>query len=135
MAASKYDFSIEQGSSFRLAIIYKDKNQSIVDITGWCARLIWTTNTGAAQVFSTQNTDNSLYNFSINGPEGKITLLFPATVTNMFNFATAKYDLELISTEELYVGGGKQTSRLLYGTVSINKRHSGSDSIIECSNQ
>jgi hypothetical protein len=132
MSASKYDFTIDQGSSFRLAIIYKDKNKKIVDITGWCARLVWTTNAGINQVFTTQNTDPTLYNFYIDGPNGKITLLFPATVTNMFNFATAKYDLELISVDDLYEGGGKQTTRLLYGMVNINKRYSRSDNVVGC---
>lgn len=38
MAASKYDFSIEQGTSFRLAITYKDKDKNPIDITNYCAR-------------------------------------------------------------------------------------------------
>lgn len=135
MAASKYDFPIEQGTSFRLAIIYKDKDGNIVDITGWCARLVWKTNNGTIQTFSTENTDLSLYNFSINGPEGKLTLLLPASTTNNFTFLTAKYDLELISDEDLYIGGGKQTTRLLNGTVSIISRYSKTDTNIGCSNE
>ena len=33
MSAVLYDFNIEQGTSFRLAIVYKDKQGKIVDIT------------------------------------------------------------------------------------------------------
>lgn len=77
MSASKYDFSIEQGSSFRLAIVYKDKNKNIVDISNWCAKLTWHTDSGITQIFTTENNDPNLYSFSIDGPNGKITLLLP----------------------------------------------------------
>lgn len=132
MAASKYDFSIEQGSSFRLSLIYKDKNSEIVDITNWCARLIWTTNNNVTQIFTTENNDPSLYSFDIDGPNGKITLLLPASITNGFNFSTAKYDLELRSDDDLYAGGGKQTTRILYGMVSILPRFSRASGLLEC---
>lgn len=124
MAASKYDFVIEQGSSFRLAIVYKDKNKNIVDISNWCAKLVWKTDAGATQIFTTENNDNSLYNFSIDGPSGKITLLLPANTTGSFGFHSAKYDMHLESDDELYPGGGKQVTRILYGSIGIVKRNS-----------
>lgn len=132
MAASKYDFPIEQGSSFRLAIVYKDKDGNIVDITDWCARLTWKTNTGVVQIFNSDNSDTSAYNFMIDGPEGKLTLLLPASTTNNFNFISAKYDLELVSDEDLYDGGGKYSSRILYGTVTLVKRFSQHANQLEC---
>jgi hypothetical protein len=105
MSAQKYDFPIEQGTSFRLALTYKDKDGNIVDLTDWCARLIWQTNTGVTQVFTTENTDLSLYSFTIDGSNGKLIFLLPASITNSFNFSLAKYDLELRSPEDLYEGG------------------------------
>jgi len=132
MSASKYDFNIEQGSSFRLAIVYKDKDNNIVDITDWCARLTWKTNTGLTQIFNSDNLDTSSYSFVIDGPEGKLTLLLPSSTTNNFNFSMAKYDLELSSDEDLYAGGGKYTTRILYGTVSIVKRFSQYSDKLEC---
>lgn len=132
MAASKYDFSIEQGSSFKLSLIYKDKNKNVIDITNWCARLTWKTESGSVQVFTTENTDNSLYNFSIDGPNGKLTLLFPATTTNSLNFHSAKYDLELQSPDTLYSGGGNYTVRLLYGSINLIKRFSQSNQNVSC---
>lgn len=132
MAASKYDFSIEQGTSFRIALTYKDDKKNPIDITGYCSRLIWTTNTGQTQVFSTENTDPSLYRFTIGGVDGKITLMLPATITNTFDFSLARYDLELRSDTDIYTGGGKEISRLLYGTVTIIKRNSKIISEIDC---
>lgn len=132
MAASKYDFPIEQGSSFKLSLVYKDSDDNVVDLTGWCSRLIWVTNTGATQVFTTENVDDTSYNFTIDGTNGKIILLIPANTTNLFNFFGAKYDLELQSPEELYAGGGKYTIRLLYGDIEIVKRYTRSGTALEC---
>lgn len=132
MAASKYDFSIEQGSSFKLSLVYKDDNNNPIDLTNWCARLTWKTNTNTTQTFSTENIDYSVYKFIIEANIGKITLLIPATTTNSFSFNTAKYDLELQSDDDLYTGGGKSIIRLLYGTVTIVKRFSQSTTLLDC---
>jgi hypothetical protein len=132
MAASKYDFSIEQGSSFRMNLVYKDDNGNTINLTDWCARLTWVTNRNITQVFNSTNLDYSLYKFSIVGNEGKISLLIPADTTNSFNFNTAKYDLELQSPDDLYSGGGKYITRLLYGVLTINKRFSKSDNSLDC---
>ena len=109
MAASKYDFAIEQGTSFKISLVYKDASGVPVDITDWCARLTWKTNLNATQVFHSDNTDHSVYN-------------------------TAKYDLELQSPDELYAnGGGKYVTRILFGTVSIIKRFSQTTEALDCS--
>lgn len=57
MAASKYDFDIEQGSSFKLSLVYKDSSKNVVNLTGWCARLVWTTSSNTTKIFSTTNQD------------------------------------------------------------------------------
>jgi hypothetical protein len=132
MAASKYDFSIEQGTSFKLSLIYKDSERNPINLTNWCARLVWKTNTNTTQVFSSDNTDHSIYKFDIDDSNGKLTLMFPAGTTNGFNFTTAKYDLELKSPDELYGGGGRYTTRILFGTVNIVKRFSQNNTNLEC---
>lgn len=132
MAASKHDFNIEQGSSFKMSLVYKDNNGNAIDLTGWCARLIWKTNTNSTQTFSTENVDYSLYKFNIEPSIGKINLWIPASTTNSFNFNIAKYDIELKSADDLYTGGGKSVIRLLYGTITIVKRYSQSISLLEC---
>lgn len=132
MPASQYNFAIEQGSSFRMNLIYRDDNGDVIDLTNWCARLTWTTNKNTTQTFSTTNLDYSIYKFTIIGNEGKISLLIPADTTNNFDFNTAKYDLELQSPDDLYAGGGKFTTRILYGVITIDKRFSKSDSALDC---
>lgn len=132
MAASKYDFTIEQGTSFKISLIYKDNGGNPIDLTGWCARLIWKTNTNITQTFSSDNIDYNVYKFTIDDIEGKLTLMIPSSTTNSFNFNTAKYDLELQSPDDLYAGGGKYTTRLLFGTVNILKRFSQSQQPLNC---
>lgn len=134
MSAQKYDFSIEQGSSFRFSILYKDSDGNVVDLTNYCARLTWTANNGVVYTFSTFNTDYSKYKFSIDGPNGQILLLLPATMTNNFDFNIAKYDLEIQSPNDLYTGGGKQILRLLYGIITFTKRYSLTPTPLDCTN-
>lgn len=132
MAAEKYDFTIEQGSSFKLSLIYKDSNGNPVDLTDWCARLIWRTNTSSTQTFISTNIDFNVYKFTIEPLIGKLTLLIPANTTNSFDFQTARYDLELSSNEDLYSGGGKYVVRLLYGGITLAKRFSQFTTPLEC---
>lgn len=132
MSAAQYDFSIEQGSSFRLSLVYKDSNGVAIDITNWCARLIWKTNSNLTQTYSSGNLDVSNYKFTIDGPNGKLLLEFPATTTNGFDFTSAKYDLELQSDNDFYSGGGKYTIKLLFGNASIVKRYSKSTTVLGC---
>jgi hypothetical protein len=133
MSAKLYDFSIEQGTSFRLSLIYKDSNGDVIDLTNYCARLTMKTGNNEYKTFSSLNTNFSEYKFTIDGPQGTITLLIPATTTNNYNFNSAKYDLELQSDQDLYSGGGKLTIRVLYGTITIVKRFSQSSIILDCS--
>jgi len=132
MPASKYDFTIEQGTSFKLSLVYKDSQGNPIDLTNWCARLIWTNSDGITQSFITTNTDFSVYKFTIEPNNGRLLLMIPPETTNTFNFNRAKYDLELQSDENFYSGSGKDIIRLLYGTITIHQRYSDSDEILEC---
>lgn len=132
MPATKYDFNIEQGTSFRLSLVYKDSNGSPIDLTNWCARLVWKTDSNVTQSFITTNTDYSIYKFSIDPTLGKLTLLIPPETTNGFNFSRARYDLELQSDYDIYTGGGKSVIRLLYGNIVLIKRYSNTDELLEC---
>jgi hypothetical protein len=132
MAAKQYDFSIEQGSSFRLSLTYKDENKNIIDLTGYCARLILKVGGSEYKTFTTLNADYSEYKFVIDEAQGTLTLLIPASATNGYTFTSAKYDLELQSPQDLYAGGGKYTIRVLYGTISIIKRFSQSTTLLDC---
>lgn len=132
MAASEHNFYIDQGSSFTLVLTNKDNDGNIIDLTNNCARLTMTTSKGDTYIFDTENTDYTKYKFLVEGSLGKITLLIPASETNTYTFDNAKYDLELQSPNDHYVGGGKYIERILYGIISINKRFSKYPIALDC---
>lgn len=131
MPASQYDFSIEQGSSFTLSLVYKNSNNQPIDLTGYSVKLIWKTNTGQLQVFTTENINLNVYSLKINENPGSIILRIPNYTTDLFRFKTAKYDLEIHSDTDFYnennIIGGKYVTRLLFGNISIIKRYSNPD--------
>jgi hypothetical protein len=130
MAASKYDFAIEQGSSFKISMVFKNSDGSLMDLSGWTARLMWKTNTNKTYIFTTTNLDYSVYKFFLDEESSNMVLLIPADTTETFNFSSAKYDLELQSPDNLYSPeGGNYNFRALYGVININKRFSKLDCI------
>jgi len=132
MSAARYDFSIEQGSSFTLTIVYKDANEEVVDLTDWCARMLLKANDGTLYDYPSEGADNSIYSFDIDGPNGKLTFLLSADTSNTYDFTTAKYDLELTSPNDFYLSGGKLTTRILYGDITIIKRYSQTNNNLVC---
>jgi hypothetical protein len=134
MGASEYNFSIEKGTSFLLTLRYKNANGQIVDITDYCARIVMTTDLNTVLTFSTDNVNLADYNFVIDGPQGLISWMLPAATTETFNFHLANYDFELQSPNEIYPGGGKDISRIIFGTLNIIERHSELNTILDCNN-
>lgn len=132
MSAQQYNFPIEQGSSFELTITYSDSDGNPVDLTGWCARIVILRDDDNIDTFVTTNTDPLLYKFSIDAINGKLFLQIPPSVTNSYSYGVGKYDLELENDEEIYVGGGKDIRRLLYGDITILKRYSETSNLLDC---
>jgi hypothetical protein len=132
MSASKYDFSIEQGSSFQMSLVHKDDSGNPINIAGWCGRLVLKAGSNTVYTFVTNNTNYSEYRFTIDAAAGKLTLMLPALTTNSFNFNQGKYDLELQMPEALYIGGGQKIIRVLYGTITMIKRFSQTSDQLSC---
>jgi hypothetical protein len=122
MAAGLYNFSIEQGTSFGLSIVYANTSGVPINLSAFsCARMQWNTSSDEVKVFTTNNINSGLYHFSFGSPlsSGIINFKVPASVTAGYSFLSAAYDIELETTSEFYAGGGPQVIRLLQGTVSI----------------
>jgi hypothetical protein len=132
MSAVQYDFSIEQGSSYKLKIKYKDNKNKVVPLDDYCARLTILTNNQIVKVFSTTDAANEDYKFYIDEPNGMVILLLSAHYTNSLDFTSAKYDLEMQSPRDLYAEGGKYTFRILYGNISIIKRFTKTNNMLDC---
>lgn len=122
MSAGQYDFTIEQGTSYGMSIVYADSGNVPIDLSGFsCARMQWNTNIDTVYQYTTNNTNSGLYLFEFDTPlsSGIINFKIPASITAGYNFTSANYDLELESVSEFYPGGGPQVIRLLEGTITV----------------
>ena len=126
MAAGKYNFIIEQGTTVDFEIQYKDSNNTPVDLTGYSGRMMIRSNfadsspapTTYLTLSSSLNPDGTGLNFSGSSgttppTSGSIGVFISATTSSLFTFARAKYDLEIVS--------GSTVVRLLEGTITLSK--------------
>lgn len=124
MAAGKYNFTIEQGTTVRLELQYKDASGSAINLSGYSGRMqIKSDFADNAPVTyltlsSSLNADGTGLNFSgsagTNPPaSGTIGLLISAETSSLLNFDTAFYDLELTT--------GSIVTRLLQGTIKLSR--------------
>lgn len=124
MAAGKYNFTIEQGTTFKLELAYKDSSGSAIDLTGYSGRMqirpdyADNTNTSYIYLSSSLNVDGTGLNFSgssgLNPPaSGTIGVYISAPTSSKLNFDTAFYDLELESSGIV--------TRLLQGTIKLSR--------------
>ena len=117
MPAVNYNFIIEQGSDFEINFQYNDENNNPVDLSNSqnsCVVLQMIPNSGvdATTSFSTtaQASDYSL----IGSDKGLITLQLDNSLTKLYSFDNAVYDLDLIQ--------GTKVTRLVSGAITIQKR-------------
>lgn len=124
MAAGKYSFVIEQGSTLRLEVQYKDANNTPINLGGYSAKMQLrsdyadnnpTTYITLSSSLAPDGTGLNLSGSTGNKPlsSGSIGIVISAVSTSLFTFDTAKYDLELSS--------GSVVTRLLEGTVKLSK--------------
>lgn len=127
MPAGRYNFLIEQGSTFQLNLQYKDSNGDPVDLTGFYGRMqirpTVSSNTVYLTLSSSLNPDGTGLNFSGSNNDqppqsGSIGIYIASCTSSLLNFdGQAYYDLEI------YTGSGACpiTTRLIEGQVQISK--------------
>ena len=124
MPAGKYALLIEQGATLKLDLAYKDSNNAAIDLRGYSGKLQIKNNyadsatTTYLTLSSSLNADGTGINFSgssnsIPPVSGTIGIIISAATSSLLTFDTAYYDLEITS--------GSVVTRLLQGTVQINK--------------
>ena len=129
MAAGKYSFVIEQGTTVNFEVAYKDSNGSPVDLTDYSGRMQIASDyasnasrTVYITLSSSLNPDGTGLNFGgshgVNPPaSGTIGVYISSCTSSLFNFNTARYDLEIYSGSSCPF-----TVRLLEGQVSISNQ-------------
>lgn len=124
MPAGKYALLIEQGATLKLDLAYKDSNNAAINLSGYSGKLQIKDNyadsatTTYLTLSSSLNADGTGINFSgssnsISPVSGTIGIVISAVSSSVLTFDTAYYDLEITS--------GSIVTRLLQGTVKINK--------------
>jgi hypothetical protein len=127
MPAGRYNFTIEQGSTFTLNLQYNDSNGDPVDLTGYYGRMqirpTVSSNTVYLTLSSSLNSDGTGLNFSgSNGnlppSSGSIGIYIASCTSSMLSFdGLAYYDLEIYSGS----GACPLAVRLIEGQVQLNK--------------
>lgn len=111
MAAVKYNFEIEQGTTFTKPMVWKS-NGVVVNLTGYTARMQIRSSIASDQVLLELTTEND--RIVITPLTGTITLKLDADTTAEIDWIKGVYDLEAVSADD-------KVTRLLRGTVSISK--------------
>jgi hypothetical protein len=124
MAAGNYSFTIEQGTTVNFEIQYTDSGSNPINLTGYTGKMQIKSNfaddrpTTYATLSSSLAPDGTGLNFSGSAgtkppTSGSIGIYISAASSSAFNFAKAKYDLEITS--------GSTVTRLLQGTITLSK--------------
>jgi hypothetical protein len=109
--AGKLNMVIEQGTTFNPVFTYRDENQSLIDLSGYTARMQIRLKRTSPSFIEELTTGNG--KITLGGAAGTITLLLTDTETAAYTFTSAVYDLELID-------GSSAVTRLLQGTVTLS---------------
>jgi hypothetical protein len=126
MAAGKYSFVIEQGSTVDFEITYNDSNSNPVDLTDYQARMQIRPSYGSSTIYMTLSSSlgpcGTGLNMSGSGgtkppTSGSIGIYISAVSSSQLSFSEALYDLEIAS------GSGNCTTvtRILEGKIRLSK--------------
>lgn len=122
MAAGKYSFVIEQGSTLDFEIQYKDSSNSPINLSGYSGKMQIRSTVDSSDTIITLSsslaTDGTGLNFSgSNGTtppaSGSIGIFISAASSSLFTFTNAVYDLEITT--------GSRVTRILEGNVRLSK--------------
>jgi hypothetical protein len=124
MAAGKYSFTIEQGSTLNLEVQYKDSAGIPVNLSGYSAKMQiksgYADNSPTTYITLSSSLASDSTGLNLSGSNGttplasgSIGIYISATSSSAFTFTDAIYDLELYN--------GATVTRILEGQVKIRK--------------
>jgi hypothetical protein len=116
MAAGRYNFVIEQGTTFTLALQYKDSNNTPIDLTGYSGRMQIRPSIGSPTAYLCLSSSIQADGTGITFPtpaSGSINLFISAVSSSQLTFNQGVYDLEITS--------GSVVTRLIQGNVQLSK--------------
>lgn len=122
MAAGKYSFILEQGSTFQRELIYQDSAGVPIDLTNYTARMQFRPSPGSSTLYLTLSSSLMPDGTGLNmnglsglnpGVSGTIGIVISAATSSLLTFDEAAYDLEIYS--------GSYASRIIEGKVKLSK--------------
>lgn len=122
MAAGKYSFTLEQGSTFERQLTYQDSNGVPIDLTSYSARMQIRPSPGSPTLYLTLSSslrpDGTGLNMNgLTGvnptTSGTIGIVISAATSSLLTFDEAAYDLEIYSAS--------YASRIIEGKVKLSK--------------
>lgn len=112
MAAANYDFEIEQGATLLKPIVWKDSSGTVVNLTGYSAKMQIRKSAASPDVLLELSTTNGKLTITPN--TGTVTMIFNAATTTAIDWSRGRYDLELTS-------GTGVVTRLIEGEITVSK--------------
>lgn len=106
-----YDITIYQGATFNQLFTWRDENNTLINLSGYTARLMARTAAGAATAFITLTTENG--GVALGGAAGTVTLNMSAAQTAALSPVNGVYDLEMVDS-------GGLVTRLLQGNLFVS---------------
>jgi hypothetical protein len=110
MTAGIYNFTIDQGSTWTLQLVYNDPNGDPINLTGYTAKMQVRRKFDSATAVLTLSTSNG--GISITGATGTINLIATDEQTGAIEGGLYVYDLELEN--------GGAITRLIQGQVTVS---------------
>lgn len=119
MAAGKYSFIIEQGSTVDFSIVYSNSNGNPIDLQDYNAEMQIRPYPGSTNLIitlsSSLNPDGTGLNMT-NAISGAIGIYIASCTSSQFAFDEASYDIDIISGSNCPI-----VSRILEGKVKLSK--------------
>lgn len=112
MAAGVYNFTIEQGTTFRRTLTLKDSAGDPINLTGYTARMQIRAEVESTTVLLSLTTSNG--GISLGGAAGTIEWFISDTNTSAIT-SEGVYDLEIVNTAT------NEVTRVLKGKVRLDK--------------
>lgn len=106
------DLTVYQGATFSQILTWKDETDTLVNLTGYTARLMARADIEDAEPFLTLTTENG--GISLGGSAGTITLNVSAEDTADLSAQEGVYDLEVVSGIGVVI-------RLLQGNFIVSR--------------
>jgi len=118
MAAGKYNFIIEQGTTLDFEIAYKDSTDTAINLTDYAGRMQIKDKIGGSTTHITLSSSLEAdgTGLSIDGSAGTIGVFISADKSAALDFSKAVYDLEIVSGSTYPI-----VTRLLQGNVTLDK--------------